>query len=436
MTTQLPERLRALADDAPAALSAGDLWQAGRRRHRSRLATAALVAGCLVGAVSVLGVGDWHSRRAEPSSPPATNSGPLAIPRPLFNPSPWLSATSSPGRLVALLSTTRDHFPLGSDRNGLVGVSAGAQAYHFLDLPGRSPDASAPELSPDGLHVAYWVNGAPSGAAQLGDRSILGVAVLDLVTGSVERHLIATVHGLSADLLTWADSSRLVMVADQFSSSKVLSYGGRPHAYEFTLGEGSSYTRLVGAPWPTPMTSSEGFAAMLSGRSLRTWSPGNDRHTDLRLSEPIRSGAFDSGSHRLAAVSGNPNNSGRTSEVLVVGRASDGRVQLTEVPGGRRYAGVETWVDPRHVAVVHQTRRGIDYEVVDVRTGAHRELTRKPWFGFTIARDALHQANVVPGIEPPRPWNPRWVAGGALGGLLLLGGVTLALVVRSRRVRR
>jgi hypothetical protein len=136
------------------------------------------------------------------------------------------------------------------------------------------------------------------------------------------------------------------------------------------------------------------------------------------------------------AVTGNPDHSGRTSQGLVVGRGVHGRVRLTSVPGARTYANVLTWVDQDHVAAERQTREGIVYEVVDIRSGAHRQLTRKPWYAFTIARDALHQATTVPGIEPPHPWNPRWVAGGILGGMVLLGGGTLLVSRRSRRVRR
>src|SRR5690242_19712863 len=150
MTTQLPERLRDLAEEAPDALTAGDLWRSGRRRHRRRLVTAGAVVGAVVALTVGAGYGDWHSTRPEPTAPPATRSGPMQIPDRLFNPSPWTPATRTPGRLVALLGATRDHFPFGSDRNALVGVAAGSQTYRFLDHPGRSPDATDAYLSPDG----------------------------------------------------------------------------------------------------------------------------------------------------------------------------------------------------------------------------------------------------------------------------------------------
>src|SRR6478735_1795048 len=194
MTTQLPERLHALADDAPTALSAGDLWRVGTRRHRRRVVTSLTLAGCLVVAAALLGIGDWQSRRPEPAGPPP-NVGPMAIPQRFFYPSPWLPSTSSPGRLIALFGATRDYFPFGSDLDARGGVSAGSQTYSFLDLPGMAPDYDV-ELSPDGLHVAYFVDGQPRGDARLGDRSIVGVAILDVTTGEVKRHVVATEHGL------------------------------------------------------------------------------------------------------------------------------------------------------------------------------------------------------------------------------------------------
>jgi hypothetical protein len=447
MTTQLPERLRALADEAPSALSAADLWQTGNRRHRLRVVAALATATCLVLAAALLGNGAWRSRQPSPAAPPATTSGPMSIPQPLFNPSPWIGATRTPGRLVAVLGATRDRFPFGSDRGALVGVTAGSQAYHFLDLPGRSPDAVNGTLSPDGRHYVYWINGMPRRASDLGDRSIVGVAVLDLTSGAVQREELVTEHGLAPVGLTWVDAHTVAIAADSYTSHRVNSFGGRTRVGLLTLGSRDLVRLPRSSVTDVPVTTTGGiYAGLVGHRVLRTYprnlsgmavQPGPSRRpSDLQLSGAVRSIAYDAPGGRVAAVAGNPDRSGPTSDQLEVGRVDHGHVHLTLVPGGRRYSDVTAWVDATHVATVRQTRNGLIYDVVDVRTGARRELTRKPWYGFDIAGDALRHATTVPGIEPHRPWNPRWVAGGILGGMLLLGGGTLLVSRRSRRVRR
>ena len=435
MTTQLPERLRDLAEEAPDALTAGDLWRSGRRRHRRRLVTAGAVVGAVVALTVGAGYGDWHSTRPEPTAPPATRSGPMQIPDRLFNPSPWTPATRTPGRLVALLGATRDHFPFGSDRNALVGVAAGSQTYRFLDLPGRSPDVTDAYLSPDGRHVAYWLARRPSDPASAAN-GLPGLAVLDLLTGRVERHLVFTRFGLAPVSLTWADSSTLVLAADHFASTEPTSYAGRTRTYVFTLGQTSGYS----SPPPSrvldvPVDTTIGYAQMVGHRRMRFEDPRTDlTPPDITLSAPVRSAAFDVRRHLMAVTEGNVDASGSTSGTLMVGRLAHRHVVLSPVPGGRRYQQVMTWVDPSHVATERQTRQGIVYDVVDVRTGERRELTSKPWYAFTVAVDALQHAATVSGIEPPSPWNPRWVALGGLGALVLAGGALV--VVRRSHVRR
>jgi hypothetical protein len=435
VTTQLPERLRELAEDAPSALSARDLWQAGRRRHRVRLAAALGTAACLVMVTALVGNGAWRGRQPSPAAPSATTSGPVSIPQPLFNPSPWIGATRTPGRLVAVLGATRDHFPFGSDRGALVGVTAGSQAYHFVDLPGRSPDAINGTLSPDGRHFVYWINGKPRRTTDLGDRSIVGVAVLDLTSGAVQREELVTDYGLDPVGLTWVDARTVAIAADSYTSHRVNSFGGRTRVGLLTLGSRDLVRLPRSSVTDVPVTTTGGiYAGLVGHRVLRTYP--SRRPSDLQLSGAVRSVAYDEPRGRVAAVAGNPDRSGPTSDRLEVGRVDHGHVHLTLVPGGRRYSDVGAWVDATHVATVRQTRNGLVYDVVDVRTGARRELTRKPWYGFDIAGDALRHATTAPGIEPDRPWNPRWVAGGILGGMLLLGGGTLLVSRRSRRVRR
>lgn len=428
MTTQLPERLRDLAEEAPGPLTAGDLWREGHRRHRRSIAATMSVVGCLVAMAAAVGIGGWRSTQPDTSSPPATDSGPMGVPAQIFNPSPWLPTTRAPGRLVALSSSNREHFPFGSDRSAVVGVAAGSQTYRFLDLPGQSPDATDVYLSPDGRRLAYWINGAPDGASRIGDDSLLGVAVLDLMNGRVERHVFHTEHGLATASLTWVDDGTLAMAASRFGSAVPSSFTGRTRAYLITVGNPGSYQELPGEVRDDiPVTSTSGYAGLVNPHVLRTWSNGTA--TELRLSRSVRSLAYDD-RYGVAAVDRDPDVDGLTARRLVVGRVSDGHVRLTAVPQDRRYSDVLTWVDADHVATVRQTRDGTVFDVVDVRTGERRPLSRKPWYAFEIARDALQQARTVPGIAPPRPWNPRWVALGVLTPFVALG---LTVLVWRRR---
>jgi hypothetical protein len=427
MTAQLPERLRDLADSAPGPLSATGLWQEGRRRHRRRLVTGLAVVAAVVALTAVAGYGDWSSRRPEPSAPPATPNGPMTIPDHLFNPSPWLPTTRVPGRLVAVMSSTRDRFPFGSDRNAIVGVAAGTQTYRFLELLGQAPEPDV-ALSPDGRHLAYWVTRDPGDASVVAN-AVVGIAVLDLTTGSVERHVVPTRYGLAPDTLSWVDSETVAMATDRFTSSEVTSLAGPTRVHLVTVGSPVASELPHSNVGPVPTAAGGGYAAEAGPRAWRTWYATGRVRSDIRTSVPLHSVAYDVSSGRLAGTRARSSTSGP----LEVGHVVGHHVRLRVVPGHHVYSEALVWVDPAHVATVRQTRDGLVYDVVDVRTGARRELTSKPWYAFQVARDALHHATTVPAIAPPSPWNPRWVT---LAGLLLvaaLGGV--ALVARRPRAR-
>lgn len=445
MTTQLTDRLRDLADEAPGPLTAGDLWQDGRRRHRRRLAGTLAVVGCLVAATAAVGVGTWRSVQPGPASPPATATGPLEIPEQLYNPSPWTPTTRTPGRLVALTSSSRDHFPFGSDRSVLVGVAAGSQTYRFLDLPGQSPDAADPQLSPDGLHVAYGI--APdTGSTPMNPGASAGFAVLDLVTGKVERYEVRTQFGLAVDSLTWLDADTIALVAGHFKSVRAMDLSGLDRTYFFTLGNTSGYVALAPADVrriPVTTLPAQGcaptcpgtYAQMRDGsRLMHVEASGRTLSSyDVRLSDPVLSAAFDTRRNLVAGTRGREGGDGPMPAPLMYGRVVGDRVRFHEVPGAHKYEQVFTWVDTTHVTTSRLTRDGVVYDVVDVRTGQRQRLTSKPWYAFSIAQDALLDPRTVPGVAPERPWNPRLIA---LGGLLVVvcaGGVVL--VARRSVVR-
>jgi hypothetical protein len=457
VTTQLPERLLSLAGDAPEALPAGDLWQAGRRRHRVRVAAALATVSCLVLATVLLGNGVWRSRQPSPAAPPATSPGQMAVPDRFFHPSPWLPSTRAPGRLVALLGSERGHFPVGEDLTAYVGVSAGSQAYHFLDLPGQAADTDV-ALSPDGRHLAYWISGGSSAPA-VNSQRLAGVAVLDLLTGTSERHDVRTRFGLAPQSLTWVGSGTLAMVSDTFSSLRPNAYAGRTHTYLFTLGSTSGYARLAKADvLDIPVTAWPGhgcapscaglFAQMVDRRVLRVQDATQTLIQTIQLSAPLASVAYVAGPNRVAGVRGNPYGGGATSGPLVIGGVDQRQsgiayAQLAEVPGGHAYLSVLGWADGSHVVTEQLTPTGELFWVVDVHTGARTSLTTtgyqttgSRWFSVVLAENALRHPTSAAAIAPPRPWDPRWVAGGALAAVVLAGAVGLGAVRRRRRVRR
>ncbi len=445
MTTQLTDRLRDLAEEAPEPLTAGSLWRDGRRRHRRRVAGAIAVVGCLVAGTAVVGVGSWRSVQPDPAAPPATRTGQLQIPAQLYNPSPWTPTTRTPGRLVALMSQSRDHFPWGSDRNAIVGIAAGSQTYRFLDLPGQSPDATDPQLSPDGLHVAYWIAPA-SGRASMNPGALSGFAVLDVLTGDVERYEVPTRFGLAVQSLTWLDADTIALVAGHFESERAMDLSALQRTYVFTLGSTSGPVTLAAEdvrPIPVTTSPAQGCAPTCPGTYAQMWGGGRLMHVwasghspssyDLRLSRPALSAAYDTRRGLVAATRGREDGDGPVPAPLMYGRVRGDRVRFHQVPGSREYEQVFTWVDATHVTTSRVTQNGVVYDVVDVRTGERRQLTSKPWYAFSIAQDALLRPMTAPGIAPPTPWNPRLVS---LGVLLVLAAAGAALLLARRSVVR
>jgi hypothetical protein len=245
---------------------------------------------------------------------------------------------------------------------------------------------------------------------------------------------VPSVHGLAPTALTWVDSDTVVLATDHFTSSEPTSYAGRTTTYLFRVGDQRATVLGHGNVLDIPVTSTGGYAAMVGNRLLRTYDPHTgDPRPDIALSVPLKSVGYDARLHLVAGTEGYAGSSGRAAGRLVVGRVVEGRARLHVVPGGLRYDQALTWVGRSHIATMRQTRNGLVYDVVDVRTGSRRQLTSKPWYGFQVARDALRDATTVPGVAPPRPWNPRWIALGALLAAACVAG--LAVVAGRRRGR-
>lgn len=276
--------------------------------------------------------------------------------------------------------------------------------------------------------------------------ALAGFAVLDLVTGHVERYEVQTRFGLAVQSLTWLDADTLALVAGHFESVRAMDFSGLDRTYFFALGDPAAYVAWGPADVrdiPVTTLPAQGcaptcpwtYAQMRGGGHLmHVESSDRDpsRH-DIRLSDPVLSAAYDTRRNLVAGTRGREDGDGPLPAPLVYGRVVNDRVHFHEVPGARRYEQVFTWVDATHLTASRLTPDGVVYDVVDVRTGQRQQLSRKPWYAYSIARDALLDPRTVPGVPPERPWNPRLIA---LGGLLVVvcaGGVVL--VARRSVVR-
>jgi hypothetical protein len=425
VTTQLPERLRELADDAPPTLHERDLWAEGNRRRRRQTVTSLAVAGCLVLVSAVVGLGDWASRRPDPAAPPATNRGQMAIPDRFFTPSPWLGSTRSPGRLVAVISdVTQQHFPWGSSDWGVVGVAAGSQRYSFLDLPGRASERNV-ALSPDGLHLAYVIRGDTSEARH---EAAGGVAILDLQTGGVQTYGIKSQHGLNMADLTWPDpSTLLIQVTREFDAPPGAHYGSafRGAAFRAQVGQ----PRLVRLPVANIGYSSDrvsvrrGAAYLDTGRSVEIVDPDTGRPSQrISLSSGLNdSAALNENHSEIAGLQGR----GGSPAPLMVGHVVGGHAELTPLLGEKTdWFSVIGWADARHVVATQVVHVGFGDPLrlmsVDVRSRRARLLSITS-SDVQLSRDAVVDPLVVPAIAPPHPWSPRSVALWTLVALGLLG---------------
>ncbi len=241
MTHQLREAFRDLAESAdhvsePTGAPAGthDLWRRGRRARRRRVASSVLVAGAvlaLLGAVLPVVGGQLRTTPA----PASYDEKDLAVPDQIWAPSSWAptaDAEDPPGPLAMVASAPRRGLWPFSREHQWFGVSAVDQSYSWLDLPGQaaSEEAQAISLSPDGRELAYFLGGSPPGPRKEVSRpdmarepqsDVVGVAVLDLVSGEVARHRVPTRFGLSVTVvdsgLAWsADSAWLVVTYSQY----------------------------------------------------------------------------------------------------------------------------------------------------------------------------------------------------------------------------
>ncbi|MCW2792294.1 MAG: hypothetical protein JWO76_1392, partial [Nocardioides sp.] len=408
------------------------------------------IVGAAVLALGVLAGTTWQRSSVDGPQPAGGRSG---LPDRIWSPSPWLEGTDDAGplgQLAALVSGERGSWTGKS--YGLAGISATTGEYRFLDLPDGEAERAGTALSPDGRHVAYWLTGTTTGSPNSDRGPVVGLGVYDTATGEVRRAKIPTEHGLDPYLLLWADADRVVFSAGQYvggdadslmdqSSSRlgrVLVWDLADEAPVALAGLGNGYIEVFSA-------GAGRIAVAAEHRRYRVIDLG-DRSRDrrLELSEEVWGSLVVSpggdrvagvrSARREAGVDGVPNG-------LLAGSPPARRgagvqpVQLARVPTSGRTFEVLSWIDEDHVAVeraVGDCCLGRAVFLDTVSTGASQQLVRFPDpRDIEVATDLLG-APTLPGVEPPRPLDPRVVGGLGTGTVVL---ALSALVLWRRRVR-
>ncbi|MFT3871993.1 MAG: hypothetical protein QM714_04990 [Nocardioides sp.] len=450
----LKDRLVDLTDELTDVRPPVGLWDREvRRRRRARRDTIAVI---LVAVLAVAGVltGSWRaSRQVAPVSP----TGKTFLPDELFTPSKWLPGTDEGGELgplIAAYPTSRGSW--WGSRPGVVGVSAATGEYRFLDLPDLADADIA--LSPDGRQVAYWLRGGSSAAPN--DRhldTVTGIAVYDTSTGEVRRSPVATDHGLSPNTVFFADASTLVA-----------SFGQWRGGYDDPPMEQASAADATPLVWrldeSTPVET--GLHSSLdtnpAARAGRFWA--GSRHSPLvdltRVSGPTyrklrlpytpigtigstSMGALTLDARRLAVMA-SQRQPDRMPNAVTVYHIPPTPKPCCEaghvVPNSRGTWAVIGWIDDQHVAIMRNQGRYEDISEsgalfsTDERTGESTQLVSMSRLGEGLnwiwALDLLGSPTGQ-GVEPPRPWDPRLVAGG-IAGILMVSGLAVWLLRRRR----
>ena len=428
----LHDRLADLAQDAPPALPDPGLWDVARGYHRRRRLGTAVVAGATVLALALIGGLGWV--RADDGIEPAAPGARPALPDTIWEPSRWLPGTDDEGplgQLAALLPAERGGWT-GAEE-AVVGVSAATGEYRFLDLPDDARRDHA--LSPDGVHVAYWVTGATEGTPQTAGGQYLpatGVAVHDTVTGATVRHDVSTEHGLAPDELIWSDSDTLVLsygqeyVGDDAPARK--QGGSTPSdglmTWEPDVEEEPTLTNVEAGAVET----SNGRGALLVqlDDGMVRWDVETGAVTRLPLPGRLMAevAALDRTGQRAAYPRGNPSPNG-ISVVRLVGPQET--AESSPVPGADTFA-VLAWLDAQHVLAERYAPDELhtDLQRVDVTTGESETVVDLPGpgnFRGELAVGLLDEP-FASHPAPPRPLDPRLLVG-LSAGLVLIVGVAL-----------
>ncbi len=446
------DRLQRLAAGAPGAgVDPDRLWTRGRRRQGRRAAS--VVAAILVAGVVAAGVTPSVLARAD--RPVVAASERLVLPDVLRAPGGWEPAFDATPRRLSAVGVGR-RSSLWSSSAALWGVSAATGEARWLDLPDAVPSAAATaQLSADGRRLAYLVTGeVPDEPLSMGatedDAPVVGVAVLDLETGDLDRWDVDSEHGLAVDGLVWAGDvlwwqGGPVVPLGGGASSGVLSI----RTWDVTTGKRTDLSRRDprGAIYLSePGHAPEGFVTL--PRTFRLQQVTRDRDpVDLRMDLPA--GAPSTASlvdpqmapdgERAAAlmIARSMDYDDTAAKELVVGEVTDGTVTLQPVDGD----GAQSLLGWRsELEVITSSPSRVDdngvvqnarVSVVDTTTGETSALLEVVGaLPVSVAAEAW-AGEVVPSPDAPLAPDPRVV------GLVLVGGALLVwrvvLVVRRRR---
>jgi hypothetical protein len=431
------DRLARLAAHAPVGgLDPAAVWTRGRRRQRARLASvlAALVVVGLLGTTAT----PWLVERTQRVAP-AGGEDRMVLPDVIRQPGGWEPAFSrTPGRLSAVGFGTRSGW--WSSRPAWWGVSASTGESRFLELPGAADTVDAPALSADGARLAYWVTGevageplTMSGPPDEDTAPTVGVAVLDLRTGSRDVWTVDSEHGLATNGLAWAGDV-LWWAAGPVSrsgDSGVMARDVSVRTWDATTDErdeptGPSARVSANAVGDAP----DGFVEQLGRRRLiRLVLPDGSPRVAGTLDPTVGP----DGSRLAALLMPDASRYDEEDRQLVAGRI-DGRVVRLEPVDGAEAEALAGWRSPTEVVVatLDDVEPGRPQRVrrawsLDVTTGERTPLVEFSGNTPQVAAEAW-SAEVVSAPDPPFAPDPRLVGLGLLGGAYVVWRV-----VRRRR---
>lgn len=449
--TDVVDRLQRLAAGAPGGgIDPDALWTRGRRRQRVRTGgvAAALVLVGLAGATTT----PLLVERVQQVEPARTDER-MVLPDVIRQPGGWEPAfPSNPGRLSAVGSGIRDG--LWSIRNAWWGVSASTGESRFLEPPGAADVFDTPALAADGWRLAYWVTGevpgkplTMSGSSEEVPAPAVGVAVLDLRTGSRDVWTVPSEHGLATNGLAWA-GDELWWSAGPISpvgetgmrASDVVVRTWDVSTDERTEPSGESarvYTNSVG-DGPEGFVESQGrrrvgvVAADAGARTLRlvlpVGSPGEAGTTEPTVSPD--------GARLATLLMPDASVFDGAPKPVLVGAVTDRAVEL-EALEGIEEQGIAGWRSPSELVVVSNAPvedgrppQPLRAWSLDVGSGERAPLLEFSGNAPEVAAEAW-AAEVVPAPDAPFAPDPRLVGLGLLAGAF----VAWRLVVRVRRRR-
>jgi hypothetical protein len=419
--TEVAAQLERLAEQAPRRLDDPELlWSRGRRRHRARLAgtAACLALFAVLGAVAI----PPALQRTQGTVAASPSSG-LVLPDLVRQPGEYEPAfPEAPGPLVAVGVGTRGGW--WSSRNAWWGVSAATGECRFLELPDAVVETSAQAaLSADGRRLAYWFTGDTTGdpVAVEDEVPVVGVAVLDLVTGEDVRWRVDAPRGMGTDGLIWAGDVLWWSGGAYHEDSTPTGRSWRVavHTWDLRTGEredldgGNPLVRAsLSTAAPTTdgilVTGRRGIRLVQGGEVVRTIRP------DVPLHQQSASGpALSPDGARLAGVHDlDPEVFAGEADPLVVGDLGARTAEMNPV-GDVETAALHGWRSDDEVVVETYTGGEMDRvygaSVVDIETGEVTPLLDFRGNQPRFAADAW-SADVVEAPDAPWAPDPRVVA--------------------------